>query len=95
MFIRVATGQFSPDQFEDLRRFAQERLATTLRDLPGFRSYTAGFERASGQFVGVSVWDTEEHARAANEAGERLRAEFTAGQREGTPSQFYEVIAQA
>ena len=95
MFIRLATGQFSPDQFEDLRRFAQERLASVLGALPGFRSYTAGFDRETGHFIGVSVWDTEEQARAASEAVAQVRAEFPASQRESMLPPFYEVIAQA
>ena len=95
MFMRVATGQFRPDQFEDLRRFAQERLATVLGALPGFRSYTAGFDRERGHFIGVSLWETEEQARAAAQAVAQVRAEFPASQREGTLPPFYEVIAQA
>ena len=97
MFIRVAAGRYDPAQFEELRRYAQERLAPTLSGLPGFQRYTAGFDRAGGHFLGVSIWDTEEQAHAATAAIERLRAEFppASSQSQGQVTPYYEIIAQA
>jgi hypothetical protein len=97
MFIRVAAGRYDPARFEELRRYARERLAPTLSGLPGFQRYTAGFDRAGGHFLGVSVWDTEEQAQAATAAIGRLGAEFPliAAQAQGQVTPYYEIIAQA
>ncbi len=96
MLIRVASGRYDPGQFEEIRRYAQERLAPTLQSLPGFRSYTAGFDRVEGYFLGVSVWDTEEQAQAASEAVRLLSdAPSPTGQGQGQGVRYYEVIAQA
>lgn len=104
MIIRCATGRFDPAQFGTLRSFAQERLAATMRSLPGFCGYTAGFDQESGQFLAVSVWETVEQAQAADAAAAPLRAEFAALheagstppiQTEGALPRYFEVIARA
>jgi quinol monooxygenase YgiN len=104
MIIRCVTGRFDPAQFAALRSFAQEQLAPTMRSLPGFCSYTAGFDRASGHFLAANVWETEEQAQAADAAAAPLRAEFAAlyeagstppDQAEGALPRYFEVIAQA
>ena len=97
MFIRVVSVRYDPGQFEELRRYAQERVAPTLQSLPGFRNYTAGFDRVEGYFLGVSVWDTEEQAQAATEATDRLLSDIPrpTGRGQGQGLRYYEVIAQA
>ena len=105
MIIRLVSVRFAPAQFAAVRSFAQERLAPTLGALPGFGSYVAGLDEASGQFLGVSVWDTEEQAHSADEAVARLRAEFSSaieatgaprpGQSDERLPRRYEVIARA
>src|SRR4051812_27012405 len=105
MIIRCATGRFAPAQFAALRAFARARLAPTLGALAGCRSYVAGLDEPSGQFLAVSVWDTEAQAQAADAAAGRLRAEFAAAHEageapqpalaDGPPPRYYELIARA
>jgi heme-degrading monooxygenase HmoA len=97
MIMRFTTGRFDPAQFEDIQRYARERQATTMKAVPGFQSFTAGFDRASGQYIGVSVWATEEAAQAGTEATTRIRHEFPPAlpPAEGPLPRYYEVIAQA
>lgn len=72
-------------------------MLPTLQALPGFQSYTAGFDRAEGHFLGVSVWATEAQAQAATEAVAKVRAEFPLPGQEsqGQAGRYYELIAQA
>ena len=97
MIMRFTTGRFDPALFEEMRRFGQERQAPTLQAVPGFLSYTGGFDRASGQYIGVSVWATEEAAQAGTEATTLIRGEFPPPlpPAEGPLPRYYEVIAQA
>jgi hypothetical protein len=41
-----------------------ESALAGIRDLPGLRAYFAGVDRSMGQLSNVSVWDTEENAKA-------------------------------
>ena len=105
MIIRCVTGQFAPAQFAALQTFARERLAPAMSAPPGFRSYVAGFDRASGRFLAVSVWEVEAQAHVADAAAGPLRAEFAAaheaggvaqpGQANGPLPHYFELIAQA
>lgn len=35
-----------------------------IRDLPGLQAYFVGIDRSTSQLSNVSIWDTDEHARA-------------------------------
>ena len=90
-------------------RPATERFAPTLQALPGFWGDVAGVDRATGQVIRVSTWETEAQAQAATEAATRLRrdaasaneTEATRGATvqpnrvEGILPRYYEVIARA
>src|SRR5260370_19422398 len=43
----------------------RERVVPALRELPGLRGTLVLLDRAEGEQLGITLWDTEEHARAA------------------------------
>src|SRR5260370_42621343 len=43
----------------------RERVVPTLGELPGLRGTLVLLDRAEGEQLGITLWDTEEHARAA------------------------------
>jgi hypothetical protein len=62
MFIRVTRGRFDPARFDEFHQLVDD-VATAVRRLPGLQSLMDGVDRARGQMIAVSTWDTEEHAR--------------------------------
>lgn len=56
MYVRVTRGRLDPSRLD--QQLAQE-LAATVKRLPGCQSYTGALDRASGQTVAISTWDSE------------------------------------
>lgn len=67
MIVRISKGSFPPDRLADAEAAlaASERaLRDALAAMPGLVHYYVGIDREKHQLVNVSVWDTEEHAKA-------------------------------
>jgi hypothetical protein len=62
-YVRVSVLSYDPARYEDLYRFANERFIPKLRQLPGFRRYTAAGDRATGHGLTISEWSTMEQAQ--------------------------------
>jgi hypothetical protein len=43
-----------------------ETALAGIRNLPGLQAYFVGVDRTTNQLSNVSVWDTDEHARAVS-----------------------------
>ena len=73
----------------------RDRVAPVLRELDGLCETLVLLDRAGGEHVGITLWDTEEHARAA---ASRLEREREIGAREmgaeSAPGKLYEVQAR-
>lgn len=96
MIARVVTFQGPPEGIAE--RGAQgfnERILPTLRRQAGFQSALVLLDRAQGKLLGITLWDTEEHARAAAAALEPLRETSSAemGATAAT-AETYEVVAR-
>jgi hypothetical protein len=63
MYMRVVRGRLDPSKLSDQAGQLGQDLAAAIRRQPGFQSSLGGVDRASGQSIVVSTWDTEEHAR--------------------------------
>jgi hypothetical protein len=72
----------------------RERVVPVLLELPGFQDNLTLLDRDQGEILGITVWDTEEHARAAAAKLEQERetgvAEMGAS---SAPGKLYEVLA--
>ena len=68
MWMRVTRGRVDTTKADEaLMQLAQD-VAAAIKRLPGCQSYVGGGDRASGQTIAVSTWDTEEHARFSRDA---------------------------
>jgi heme-degrading monooxygenase HmoA len=93
MFARVSTFQGAPEGLDDSLRNVEEQVLPAARRLEGFAGMLALVDRASGKTVGITLWETEEHMRASEEAANRLRAETAEAAGEEIVSvERYEVV---
>jgi heme-degrading monooxygenase HmoA len=73
MFGRVSTFEGSPDQVDDLSRYAREQVLPALEGLDGFSGALALADRRSGKVLAVTFWESEEAMRASEDAATQLR----------------------
>ena len=75
MFARVSTFEGSPNQVDELARYAGERVLPALGELDGFSGLLGLVDRQSGRVLAGGLWETEEAMRASEEAVDQLRSE--------------------
>jgi hypothetical protein len=91
MYMRVTRGRLDPARFDETTKVGQD-IAAAMRQLPGYQSYVAGLDQASGRAHSVSTWDTEEHARwSANDLGGDFVSRLQALGVQLDPPEFFEV----
>jgi hypothetical protein len=91
-YLRVARSRRNPGTSD---QFGVNLLAAFKRQ-PGLQSFASGVDRASGQQIVISIWDTEEHARFSREAlGSDVMREVQALGGQLDPPEFFEVTGQA
>ena len=95
MYMRVTRVRFDPARYDEWNRIAEAMIAFGQR-LPGIQGTYGGVDRTSGTAVGISLWDTEEHARFTLDPatlGDLLpRIQALGMQME--PAEIYEVVVQ-
>jgi hypothetical protein len=67
MYLRIVRGRFDPAASDALVALVPA-IEAALAALPGHDHTHTGVDRANGQGVTVSTWDTEEHARFDRQA---------------------------
>jgi heme-degrading monooxygenase HmoA len=70
VFVRVSTFEGSPDQVDELTRYAAEQVLPALRELGGFNGILSLADRQSSRVLAVVLWETEETMRASEEAAD-------------------------
>jgi hypothetical protein len=95
MYVRVTPSHSDPARAEEVVRFAEERLVPALRRLPGFRRYTVGVDRATGDGIAFTEWDTLEQAQNLRPALGGLTQEIADHGIRLETSRVYEVRVQA
>jgi hypothetical protein len=90
--MRVTRSRTDPSRLDEAVSQVGPDLQAAISRLPGYQSYTIAVDRASGQALSVSTWDTEEHARWSRDAaiGDLLSRLQTLGV-QIDPPEFYEV----
>jgi hypothetical protein len=83
-----------PSRIDEDSTLVQD-IAAAFKQLPGFQSVMIGVDRTTGQFVTVTTWDTEEHARSSLLTRTDLIARLQAVDVRGDPPEFFEVKTQA
>ena len=62
--MRVGQGEWDPARIDEHTTLMQDVAEAFCQlPVPGFHSYMSGMDRATGQYVHVSTYDTDEHAR--------------------------------
>ncbi|MBV9357235.1 MAG: hypothetical protein JO023_17125 [Chloroflexi bacterium] len=91
MYMRVTRTRLDPSRLDEALGQLGADLQAAISRLPGYQSYTVGVDRASGQNIAVSTWDTEEHARWPREAIGDIVARLQALGMQLDPPEFFEV----
>ena len=66
MIVRISTGHFDADKYEEVRKLLTEggaRLIPAIQKLAGCLHYYAAIDKEAGRSSTSSVWDTLEHAK--------------------------------
>jgi quinol monooxygenase YgiN len=94
MYMRIARARIDPPRFDEVRDNLEHDLIAAFKRQPGFQSVMSSGDRASGQWIVVSTWDTEEHARFSRDAlGDIVPRNQALGVQTDPPEAF-EVFAQ-
>jgi heme-degrading monooxygenase HmoA len=98
---RVVAGQVpqhlvNPEFIERMTQQFREQLVPALRRQAGFSGMYLLRDAESGRGLTISLWDSDEHARAATEAttAQRTQAVRDAGMPSVSEGEYYEVTVQ-
>jgi hypothetical protein len=93
MYLRITRSRMDPAQADQGTRLAQDIL-TAAQQLPGLRGFYGGSDRASGQGIVVTLWDTREQAQFSRDAlGDVVHRLRERGVQMEAP-EIYEVVTQ-
>jgi hypothetical protein len=92
-YVRVTVVSYDPARQEAIERFAEEHFDSKIRQLPGFRRWTAAGDRA-GHTVTISEWDTLEQAQVGALPALGLEQSFTDLGLRQEAVHVYEVLTQ-
>ena len=67
MYARHVTVHASPDKLEDGIATVRDQVIPVLKECPGFMGQLLLVDRAKGETIGISLWDTEENMNASEE----------------------------
>ncbi len=93
MYIRVTRGRMDPARVDQHNQVLLE-VAAVARGLPGYQSFMGGVDRASGQSITVSTWDTEENARWSRDVLGDLLPRLQALNVQLDPPEIFEAITR-
>ena len=65
MYARHVTVHGSPDRIDEGVRVQRESVVPVLRECAGFKAQIFLVDRATGDVIGMSVWETEEDMLAS------------------------------
>jgi hypothetical protein len=95
-FARVTFGEGDPAQIDVGIANLNETIIPRARQLPGFQGGYWLTDRATGKFLAVVVYDSEEHVRQTDEVAAQLRQQAgSIGGMTFTGVETYEVIGEA
>lgn len=75
MFARVTSLAGAPERAGQGINNFREQVLPAARQLAGFKGAYLLMDRATGEAVSVTIWESEEAMRASEEAASRLRAD--------------------
>ena len=87
MNARLGRITFAADKVKEVVGRVESDVVPLYEQSKGFKGFTLLLDRASGQGIGISFWETEEDMLATDDLGEQARrtaAEAGDGQDQGT-----------
>jgi hypothetical protein len=97
MYMRVTRSRWADVaklDSEETKQLVPDLIAA-IRRQPGNQSFMGGVDRASGQGITVSTWDTEEHARFSPDALGDVPSRVQALGVQVEPAEIFEVTTPA
>jgi quinol monooxygenase YgiN len=76
-FTRLTSGRIAPERIAEMQDHLQQQVLPLLRRQRGFLRASAFVDRANGNFVLASGWETPEDREASDAAISSLRQELT------------------
>jgi hypothetical protein len=92
MYMRVTRSRVDPARLDEVNRVRLDVAVATKR-LPGNHSVLLAQDRATGEGLAVTTWDTEDHARFSRDALGDLVSRLQAVGVQLDPPQIFEVTA--
>ena len=96
MYARITSNQFPPEQLDAAVQFLQAQGLQELQGEPGFRGLYVLVDRAGGNAMAISLWETEADLQASEERAAAVREQT--GERGGAKGagmiERYEVVLQ-
>jgi heme-degrading monooxygenase HmoA len=86
MHARTGRVTFSPDRADDVVGHVRESVVPKYEQSDGFKGFTLLLDRARGEGIGISFWESEEAMTATDSLGDQARtgaAEAGSGRDEG------------
>jgi hypothetical protein len=67
MYARHVTVHGSPDRVDQAVESVRNDVLPVLRECAGFKGQLLLVDRAKGEAIGISLWDTEENMRSSED----------------------------
>ncbi len=74
MFARVTNAKGPANSIEQLRTTVNQQILPAVRGISGFRGLLSLADPTSGKAVTISLWESEDAMKQAEETANRLRA---------------------
>jgi hypothetical protein len=85
MYARHVTVKGDPGKVDEVLRTQQNVVLPVLRDCIGFKAQLLLLDRAKGEAIGISLWDTEENMNASEERVKAARQQVADSLEADTP----------
>ena len=76
MFARVNRFQDDPANLEESERVAEQEIVPQLQRVPGFLAVLSLVDRASGESLAITLWESEEAMHSSEQDADRFRGEL-------------------
>jgi heme-degrading monooxygenase HmoA len=92
MNARIGRVSFSADKADDVIQHVRQEIVPKYEGRDGFKGFTLLLDRANGQGIGISFWESESAMRATDDLGDQARrGAATAGSGDDQGAQHFEV----
>ena len=85
MYARHVTVKGDPGRVDEVVRTQQDVVLPVLRGSAGFKAQLVLLNRAKGEVIGISLWDTEEDMHASEEKVRAARQQVADSLKADTP----------